>query len=177
MEDSAYGNRKTITNNMKRKTAKKPVNEKIDKRSLLINSLTIALFGSVFVWMIVGIYNDATHEAGTDDTYLSSLPGLRDTIMRKKVCMVDDIYLGKGSFAVSISNKTYYGCSQKATMDIIVDSSIRIAEDPVSKRKADKATAIIALHPDKNGEVIYFESKETYKIYINILKRSDAEQN
>ena len=162
---------------MKKKTAKKPAIEKMDKRSLLINSLTIALFGSVFVWMVVSIYNDATHEAATDDTYLSSLPSLQDTIMHNKVCMVDDIYLGEGSFAVSISNKTYYGCSQKAARDIIVDSSTRIAEDPVSKRKVDKATAIIALHPDKNGEVIYFESKETYNIYLNILKRSDAEQN
>lgn len=140
--------------------------------AILINTFAIVLFGGVFVWMGVSIYNETTREKKMEDPYLASLPNVKDTIERSKVCMVEDVYQGDyPSVPVSINNKIYYGCSQKATRDLTTMDSLRFAIDPVSKEKVDKAMAIITLHPKKDGKVMYFGSKDTYNKYLNILKK------
>lgn len=80
------------------------------------------------------------------------------------------------SLAVSINNKPYYGCSAKANHDLATTDSLRLAIDPVIKKKVDKATAIIAIHPDKDGKVIYFGSKDTYNKYLNVLTKENEKK-
>ena len=140
---------------------------------IIINVLTLVFFAGVFTWMIASLYNEATTEIKAEDQYLGSLPSAQDTIAHSKVCMVDDFFQGDvPSLAVSINNKTYYGCSAKANHDLATTDSLRFAIDPVSKKKVDKATAIIALHPDKDGKVMYFGSKDTYNKHLNVLKKA-----
>lgn len=158
---------------MKKKVAttrgsKRPV-KKWDE--IIINALALVFFAGVFAWMIASVYNEATTEKKTEDQYLASLPSAQDTIAHSKVCMVDDFFQGDfPNVAVSINNKTYYGCSAKANQDLATTDSLRFAIDPASKKKVDKATAIIAIHPDRDGKVMYFESKETYNKYLTVLK-------
>ena len=127
--------------------------------------------------MSVIIYNETTSEKDSKEQYIASLPSLTDTIPHSKICMVDDIFQGDfPSTPVSINNKTYYGCSQKATRDLTTVDSLRMAIDPMSKEKVDKATAIVAIHPDKDGKVMYFGSKDTYNKYLAVLNRKNEKK-
>ena len=157
---------------MKNKTGKaekKKTRKKWDE--IFMNVFVIVLFGGILIWIVGSIYNEATIDKRMKDKYLASLPHLQDTIMHSKVCMVDDFFQGDSpSFPVFIDNKTYYGCSREVTTDLTTIDSFRFAIDPVSKQKVNKATAIITIHPDKDGKVIYFGSKETYDKYLSQLK-------
>ena len=142
--------------------------------AMFMNAFAIVLLGGAFIWMGIIVYNETTGEKKMKDSYLASLPNAKDTIAHSKVCMVDDIFQGDfPSVPVSINSKTYYGCSQKANRDLSTIDSLRSAIDPISKEKVDKATAIIAIHPDKDGKVIYFGSKQTYDKYIEVLKNKN----
>lgn len=160
---------------MKKKKVVKAAEVKKTKtkwKATLSNIFAMVLFGGIFVWMGVSIYNETIREKGMEDPYLASLPNVKDTINHSKVCMVEDVYQGDyPSVAVSINNKTYYGCSQKATRDLTTMDRLRFAIDPVSKEKVDKAMAIITIHPKKDGKVMYFGSKATYNQYLNNLKK------
>ena len=158
---------------MKKRIAKKTENKKPGKKreEIFINVFVVILFGGVLIWIITSIYNDAMSEKKMKDRYLASLPGFQDTISHSKVCMVDDIFQGDfPSIPVLVNNNTYYGCSRKANEDLSKIDSLRLAIDPISKNKVDKATAWIAIHPDKDGKVIYFGSKETYHKFLKAIK-------
>lgn len=164
---------------MKKKTAKAPVAKKAKKKwsEIFINVFAIVLLGGAFVWMSIAIYNESTSEKESREQYIASLPGLADTIPHSKVCMVDDIFQGDfPSTPVSIGNNTYYACSQKATRDLTTIDSLRMAIDPMSKVKVDKATAIVAIHPDKDGKVMYFGSMDTYNKYLGILNKQNEKR-
>ena len=152
---------------VKKKDSKKP---KKKREEIFINVFVIILFGGAFIWMGINVFNETTAEKKTQDAYLASLPNVKDTIAHSKICMVDNIYQGDyPSIPISINNRTYYGCSQKANRDLTSIDSLRVAIDPISKAEVDKAKAIIAIHPNKDGKVMYFGSKETYDQYLKVL--------
>ena len=159
---------------MKKKTNNKAEKQKPKKKKwgeVAITVFTIILFGGAFVWMFSSIYNQEKADAQADEVYRASLPMQHDTISHNKVCMVDDVFQGDyPTLATSVGNKTYYGCSAKATRDLVAIDSLRVAVDPISKAKVDKASALIAIHPDKDGKVMYFGSKETFNKYLDVLK-------
>jgi YHS domain-containing protein len=163
---------------MKKKTVNKAEKQKPTKKKwgdVVITIFTIVLFGGAFVWMFLSIYNQEKADAKADAAYRASLPALSDTIPHSKVCMVDDVFQGDyPTLATSVGRKTYYGCSAKATRDLVAMDSLRTAIDPISKVKVDKASAIIAIHPDKDGKVMYFRSKETFSKYLGALKRKSG---
>lgn len=162
----------------KKKVVKTPVAKKTNKwEAWLINTFTIVLFGGAFIWMGVAVYHELTTEKKMQDQYVASLPNLTDTIDHSKICMVDDVYQGDyPTLPVAVNSKTYYGCSQKAIRDLTTNDSLQFAIDPVSKNKIDKATAIIMIHPKKDGKVMYFGSKQTYNKYLNNLKSRSEER-
>lgn len=164
---------------MKKLTAKAPVAKKAKKNwsEIFINVFAIVLLGGAFVWMSIAIYNEPTSEKEFSEQYIASLPGLGDTIPHSKVCMVDDIFQGDfPSIPVLIDSYTYYACSQKATRDLITLDSLRLAIDPMSKLKVNKAAAIIAIHPDRDGKVMYFGSKDMYNKYLGVLNRQNKKR-
>ncbi|HEX9941481.1 MAG TPA: hypothetical protein VGG03_05665 [Thermoanaerobaculia bacterium] len=81
----------------------------------------------------------------------------------KKVCMINDQLFEKDQIPVSVQGKTYYGCCEMCKERLSKDVASRTSVDPVTGKKVDKATAVIAALPD--GKVLYFESEKTLKEY------------
>lgn len=142
----------------------------------LVNILTLALLVGIFIFCAVAIYFKEMHSSEKNKIYLNNLPSIKDTISHVNVCMEDDLYSANARTPVLVMNKTYYGCSKKAIKYLSSNESLRFAIDPVNKAKIDKATAIISLHPERNGKVIYFGSKQTYNRYLMTLKQTKEEK-
>lgn len=83
----------------------------------------------------------------------------------KRVCMVNDSVFPKDQIPVQVEGKTYFGCCEMCKGRLASDASARTAQDPVSGKPVDKATAVIGATPD--GKVLYFESDETFAKYQN----------
>jgi len=81
------------------------------------------------------------------------------------VCMVNDAYMGKQQLEVPFEGKLYYGCCEMCKERIPNDAKVRMAVDPHTLKKVDKATAYIVLIGDQD-EVAYFESKDNYDAFL-----------
>ena len=77
----------------------------------------------------------------------------------KNVCMVNEQDMKKAQIPVEVDGKTYYGCCEMCKKALAENAEKRAALDPVTGKKVDKATAVIAAQED--GRVFYFESDET----------------
>lgn len=80
-----------------------------------------------------------------------------------QVCMVNNQFMGRAQIPVEVEGKTYFGCCEMCKGRLAREPSSRSAKDPVSGEVVDKASAVIAKKP--SGEVVYFESKETFERY------------
>ena len=150
------------------KTVRKPTNKRGKAEEWFINILAIIFLGAGFVVIAYMATQMGSGHAKSEDGYLTSLPAQNDTIAHNRVCMVDDFYQGDyPTLSLALFNKTYYGCDAKATQDLVNKQDLRVAIDPVTKRKIDKASAVIGLHPKRDGKVLYFESKETFTQYLH----------
>jgi len=89
-------------------------------------------------------------------------PALKQ-VETKKVCMVNNQVFEKDQIPVQVEGKTYYGCCEMCKERLAKDVEARTAVDPVTGKKVDKATAVIAAMED--GKVLYFESQETLAQY------------
>lgn len=96
--------------------------------------------------------------AGTDGVK----PALKQ-VETKKVCMVNNQVFEKDQIPVEVEGKTYYGCCAMCKERLAKDAEARTAVDPVTGKKVDKATAVIAALPDDS--VLYFESEKTLAQY------------
>lgn len=81
----------------------------------------------------------------------------------KKVCMVNNQVFEKDQIPVAVGGKTYYGCCEMCKTALAEDEAKRTAIDPVSKRKVDKAVAVIG--SDKQGRVYYFENETNLRAF------------
>jgi YHS domain-containing protein len=79
----------------------------------------------------------------------------------KYVCMINNQRFNKEQIPVAVGNRTYYGCCEMCKTALRNDPKSRVAIDPVSKKKVDKATAIIGV--DADGSAYYFENAENLK--------------
>ncbi len=79
----------------------------------------------------------------------------------KKVCMVNNQVFDRDQIPVRVEGRTYYGCCEMCKATLAMDPGARTAIDPVSGKKVDKATALIAALPD--GSVLYFENEASFK--------------
>jgi YHS domain-containing protein len=85
------------------------------------------------------------------------------------VCMVTNMHFARTQIPVEQDGKTYYGCCENCKATIQNDKSVRVAEDPYSKKQVDKAKATIAAND--LGAVLYFESASNFEKYQKKLKR------
>ncbi|HEV8581389.1 MAG TPA: hypothetical protein VGX68_20170 [Thermoanaerobaculia bacterium] len=92
----------------------------------------------------------------------TSTPVLK-RVEAKKVCMVNNQLFEKDQIPIAVEGKTYYGCCEMCKERLGKDAAARTAVDPVTGKKVDKATAVIAAQPD--GKVLYFESEKTLAEY------------
>lgn len=79
------------------------------------------------------------------------------------VCMVNDQHMGVAQIPVAVEGKTYFGCCQMCEARLKSDGSLRLATDPVTQKRVDKATAVLAM--DVKGKVLYFESERSMQAY------------
>jgi YHS domain-containing protein len=77
--------------------------------------------------------------------------------------MVNNTVFSREQIPVEVDGKTYYGCCDMCKGRLAKDETARQAVDPVTKKKIDKATAVIGAKSD--GSVLYFESEKTLKQY------------
>ena len=131
------------TNGVK-KSVKKPAKNKGKVQERFINILAIVLLGGgvgVVIFMTTQMSGSHTNEK---DQYIASLPSQSDTISHSTICMVDDIYQGDyPTLSVRLSANTYYGCDAKAIHTLSSKQDIRFSNDPITKRRVDKASAVI----------------------------------
>jgi len=159
------------------KTAKKQAKKKSKVEEWLINILAIVFLGAGFLVIAYMSTRMGSGHVKDEDEYRASLPPQEDTIAHNKVCMVDDIYQGDyPTLPLALFNKTYYGCDVRATQDLVSKKEFRVAIDPVTKRKIDKASAVIGLHPKRDGKVLYFETKETFTQYLHSPSRETSKE-
>jgi YHS domain-containing protein len=83
-----------------------------------------------------------------------------------QVCMVNNQFMGREQIPVQVDGKTYFGCCEMCKGRLANDPASRSAKDPVSGKLVDKAGAVIAKRA--SGEVVYFESQDTFKRYRNL---------
>jgi YHS domain-containing protein len=81
----------------------------------------------------------------------------------RKVCMINNQVFDKDQIPVKVEGRTYYGCCEMCKERLARDAAARAAVDPVTGKKVDKATAVIAAQAD--GSVLYFESDQTLQRY------------
>ena len=79
----------------------------------------------------------------------------------KYVCMINNQRFNKEQIPVAVGKLTYYGCCEMCKDKLRNDAKSRAAIDPVSKKKVDKATAVIGV--DADGSAYYFENVENLK--------------
>jgi len=79
------------------------------------------------------------------------------------VCMVNNTLFNKTQIPTVVEGKTYYGCCSMCKAKLERSIALRMAIDPISKNKVDKATAIIGAQAD--GVVHYFENEDNFKKY------------
>jgi YHS domain-containing protein len=81
----------------------------------------------------------------------------------KTVCMINEHAMGKDQIPVEVEGRTYYGCCEMCKKALAENADKRSAVDPVSGKKVDKATAVIAAQED--GRVFYFENEANLAKY------------
>lgn len=82
-----------------------------------------------------------------------------------KVCMINNQYMGSEQIPVVVQGKTYFGCCKMCEAKLAEEPSSRIAQDPISGRTVDKATAVIGSDP--SGAVQYFENDANLEKYAS----------
>ena len=88
---------------------------------------------------------------------------LLERVEPREVCMVNNRYMGSELGGVVVESRTYYGACPMCEQRLKDEPEIRVATDPVSRRRVDKASAVIGkLSSDK---VLYFESEKTFAAY------------
>jgi YHS domain-containing protein len=80
-------------------------------------------------------------------------------VKHSDVCMVQNRHGIMKMIPVEVDGKTYYGCCAGCVGKLKFNPAVRYANDPVTGKQVDKASAFII--GNRDGTVIYFESKET----------------
>jgi YHS domain-containing protein len=88
-----------------------------------------------------------------------------ERVEAKRVCMVNNSVFPKDQIPVQVEGKTYFGCCEMCKGRLASDPKARTAQDPVTGKTVDKATAVIGATPD--GTVYYFESDATFTQFKN----------
>ncbi|MCP5468543.1 MAG: TRASH domain-containing protein [Deltaproteobacteria bacterium] len=84
----------------------------------------------------------------------------------KKVCMVNNKFMGIDQIPVEVEEKTYYGCCENCVSKLNKDKAVRYATDPMTGEQVDKAHAFTAMVNDGSNKALYFKSEKTYQQYL-----------
>src|SRR5579872_420999 len=77
-------------------------------------------------------------------------------VSSKHICFINHKRFDRALQSVEVNGKNYYGCCQDCLAELKNNPESRMAVDPVSGAKVDKADAVIGV--DKNGNIYFFEN-------------------
>ena len=117
------------------------------KKYLIISAATFVLF-TLAAFISAPSSNSENLTASTSVTEVEP----------QYVCMVTNKLYPKEQIPVEVSSKTYYGCCEMCKAQLENNPNKRVAVDPVSGKKVDKAESVIGASP--SGNIYYFESKD-----------------
>ncbi len=78
-------------------------------------------------------------------------------------CMGSNMAQAKAQNYADIDGKRYYGCTNMCITNLKENPGFRYGIDPVSGKRVDKATALVA--KQSHGALLYFEGEETFRAY------------
>lgn len=84
-------------------------------------------------------------------------------VPREQVCMTNDKVFGRPQIRVNVEGRDYFGCCAGCAKRLRNDPEVRVALDPVTGARVDKASAFIVEGPD--GAALYFESAKSAARY------------
>lgn len=85
----------------------------------------------------------------------------------KKVCMVNDKFMGIDQIPIKVGKKIYYGCCQNCVDKLQSNqNNVRFAKDPLTGEQVDKVDAYIVMLTDGSNKVLYFQSEQNYQEYL-----------
>lgn len=132
---------------------------------VFITAFVILTIGGFLVGVMIFNYQqDSKKYEMYENLKFPPAPG--EGINPKMVCMVKDMYMGIDQVPVSVQDRTYYACCDQCVRDLNNSETVRYAIDPYSKVSVDKANAFITMNPKKKGTILYFESEENAKKYL-----------
>lgn len=118
-------------------------------------NLIFAIFVSTVFLGNIAVADDSAHAHSTK------------AVEAKKVCMVNDKFMGIDQIPIEVNKKTYYGCCNNCIAKLQNnESNVRFAQDPFTREQVDKADAYIVTIEDKSNKVLYFKSEQNYQEYI-----------
>lgn len=94
----------------------------------------------------------------------TAAPANLQIVDSEKVCMVTNMVFPRKQIPITQGGKTYYGCCENCKTNLKTDPKSRYDIDPVTNKKVDKATAVIAARDDFS--VIYFENQKNFETYL-----------
>jgi YHS domain-containing protein len=121
-----------------------------------IASTMMKSFALLAMAMMIAVGLSAVAQAQDDQSGLVQ-------VETKYVCMINNQRFDKEQIAVAVAGKTYYGCCEMCKDKLKNDPKSRMAVDPVSGKKVDKAKAVIGANAA--GKVFYFENVQNLKKY------------
>lgn len=128
-----------------------------------------------FKYLIKGFYAIAilvlfTNSAIAEDSSHKHAHATK-AVESKKVCMVNDKFMGIDQIPVIADKKTYYGCCQNCVDKIQSNqNNVRFAKDPLTGERVDKADAYIVMLTDGSNKALYFKSEKNYQKYLKKME-------
>ncbi|WP_421773833.1 hypothetical protein [Gracilimonas sp.] len=126
---------------------------------------------AAFLAIILCVCSAAPSFAQADTETADVKPTQQETLKLVEVrfvCLMTDRSFDEEQIPVNIDGIIYYGCCNNCVKNLKEQEENRYAVDPVSKKRINKATAVIGASADNS--VYYFESEEN-------LKRFDPEKH
>lgn len=107
---------------------------------------------------------NAEQQSTTNDAMASTQN--YEIVPNKKVCMVNDRFMGIDQLPIDVNGIMYYGCCEDCVEKLQKNlENVRFGSNPLNNSKVDKASAVI-VQDKSSGGVFYFASKEDANTFI-----------
>jgi hypothetical protein len=140
-----------------------------EKKGLILTGVIVVL--ALLTYFGYPVIKNQANKNSLNDMYNQKLP-------INKVCMAGDEIKFKVIHPVKIEGNTYWACCNKCEARLHNNlNDVRYATDPFSKKKINKADAVVVQNPTKKGRVLFFETYKNYEKYIaenNIKLESES---
>ncbi len=125
------------------------------------NSKALSVTFLSLVWCVCGITTSFAQE--TTETNTEQTTALLKQVEVRFVCMQTNKAFDKEQVPVTIDGVVYFGCCDNCNKTLSSKEESRYATDPVSKKRINKAEAVVGAAADNS--IYYFESVENLKAF------------